>query len=187
MFNKLYLWCINQLLYPYVLGLWSDNNAGGPCVTNRECTQYRWLGGEKWSDWNNNPGFPRIYNEYLEILTNKAVDWKTFNIFLKEERIDNLLQALFIARLSRPYSLCRVGDLQAQYHYGLTISDPMTITKKQKVSYIFPGTVLDMYDSLPEEENTLASPLLGGSLGWLSHLDFKKTIAGITAAKKRLS
>lgn len=187
MFNKLYLWCINQLLYPYVLGLWSDNDLESLCVTNRECTQYRWLGGEKWSDWNNNPGSPRIYNEYLEVLTPRAVDRETFTAFLKQEGIKNPLRALSLARLSRPYFLCRVGDLQAQYHYGLTISDPMTITKKQKVSFIFPGTVLDMYDSLPEEEITLASPLLGGSLGWLAHLDSKETIAGITAAKKRLS
>ena len=56
------------------------------------------------------------------------------------------------------------------------------------MAYIFPGTQYDILDMLPEEENTNQySPFVGGSLGWLAHLPETQTIAGITAAKKRLA
>lgn len=189
MLTKLYLWYFNQILYPFVLGFWSENNGGGYCVTNRECTKFRWLGERKWSDWDNNPSYPRIFNEYLEVVTPRGIniDWKFFLFFLKKEKIDNPAQALFLSRLSKPYFFALHGDPQGQYHYCLTKNDPLPTTEKQKVAYIFPGTVFDLYDLLPEEELTWASPLVGGSLGWLAHLDSQKTIAGITAAKKRLS
>jgi hypothetical protein len=62
----------------------------------------------------------------------------------------------------------------------------MTV-EKQKVAYIFPGTQMDLYDALPEIDVAWASPMVGGSLGWLAHLTpFEKTLDGIEAAKKRL-
>ncbi len=60
------LWLINLFYSPYVLGYWSCNDGGGFCVTNKDCTKYRWLGSDKWSEWTNSPGYPRPYNEYLE-------------------------------------------------------------------------------------------------------------------------
>lgn len=182
---------INALLYPYILGYWSESNGGGFVVTTARCDQHRSLGGRKWLPLTTSA--PNIYNTNLEIVTQDFADRGGYVInedffawFLTEEEIEDGVRAGFIALKSLPCFLCLVGDLQGQSHYCLTVEDPMVTTQKQKVAFIFPGSQMDMYDRLPQEEETWASPMVGGSLGRLAHLPEAETIAGIEAAKKLL-
>ncbi|HCQ30887.1 TPA: hypothetical protein DIU27_00695 [Candidatus Collierbacteria bacterium] len=176
---------INKLLYPYILGYWSENNGGGVIVTNTSCTQMRGFGARKWSPFVEAP--ISSYNTRLEPAIENHLSDEVLKSFLNKERIVNVEMALQIQELVKPYFLALHGDLQGQYHYCLTAKDPMTTTGKQKVAYLFPGTQYDLYDFVPDTDDAWASPMVGGSLGWLAGLDSEKTIAGITTAKKRLA
>jgi hypothetical protein len=187
---------INTLLYPYVLGFWSENNGGEHVVTTRDCDRFRGLGSRRWSTFTESPN--NIFNTRLEVVTFDDLNAVNFDStpdnvagfyadFLKRERIEDDFKAMKLVEQCRPFFLALHGDLQAQHHYCLTVQDPMTTVEKQNVAYIFPGTQMDLYDALPEEEVTRASPMVGGSLGWLAHLTpFEKTLESIATAKKRL-
>ncbi len=180
---------INSLLYPYVLGFRSENNCGSFVVTNTECTQMRCFGERKWYAFLTTPDDK--YNNRLDVVSH-TVEFGDDYIagmlpgFLKDEGIEDHVKALVILDECNPYFLALRGDPQGQYHYCLTVTDPME-NVEQKVSYIFPETQFDLYDLLPESETTNPSPMVGGSLGWLAHLSpFDKTLSNIEAAKKRL-
>lgn len=183
---------INKLLHPYVLGFQSDNNGGCFLVTDTSCQYTRGFGYRKWSTFVEST--PNIHNVRLEVVTQDFVDSSAFAInenfvawFLENEGVRDGVHAAYIMLTCKPYILARFGDPQGQYHYCLVKSDPLKTDIQQKVAYIFPGTQMDLYDLLPETDIVSASPMVGGSLGWLAHLDSQKTIAGIIAAKKRLS
>lgn len=177
---------INKLLYPYILGYWSENNGGGVVVTNASCTQMRGIGSRKWTTFVEAP--INLYNTHLEPAIEDHVDGAVFIDFLINEKIEDLGRAQTLVELCKPYFLARRGDLQAQYHYCLMKSDPMESAGEQQISFIFQGTQFDMYDMVPEMETTNQySAFVGGSLGWLAHLNpFSQTLKGIAAAKKRL-
>lgn len=186
MLNKLYLWFTNQLLYPQVLGFWSENDGGSLVVTNHDCTQMRSLGSRKWQPWDNNPSYPRLYNERLELAKPTHLSRAAFEHFLTDEGFKNPFKAFLIVVLTRPYFIALRGDLQGQYHYCVVKKDPLS-NEKQTLAFIFPGTVEDLYDLLPEKETGYSFPTVGGSLGWLARLTpFSKTLNSIVAAKERL-
>lgn len=90
--KKLLLFFVNLLYSPYYLGYWSDNNTWGYCVTNFECTKYRWVGHNKWSEWTNNPGYLRPWNEYLERANFRHIDLKVlWFIFKNDSKIQSSL------------------------------------------------------------------------------------------------
>jgi len=104
---------INKLLYPYILGYWSENNGGGVVVANARCTQMRGIGFRKWTAFVEAP--INLFNTRLEPAIEDHVDETVFANFLKEERIVDLEKALAIVELCKPYFLALRGDLQAQY------------------------------------------------------------------------
>lgn len=83
--KKLLLFFINLLYYPYFLGYWSDNNTGGYCITNSDCTKYRWIGHSKWNEWTNKPSNLRPWNEYLECVYFKDIDLKAVWFLFKND------------------------------------------------------------------------------------------------------
>lgn len=108
-FKHLIVWIINLLYYPNVLGYWSENNTGGYCITNKDCTKYRWIGSKKWNEWNNTPDFPRMHNEYLEVVKRDDL-----NIFWFVLRNDSKIQ-------TRTYFLSNILKLliaSAHYLFG---------------------------------------------------------------------
>lgn len=181
---------INQLLFPYVLGYISMNNGGDFVVTNVDCSQFRSLGGRKWQTFEFAPS--DFDNHRLEVVKYDFLNSGYFNVdgffnyFTKQERIESIGTATSIVEACKPYFLALRGDLQGQYHYCIAKIDPM-VNIEQKVAFIFPGTVEDLWSELPKSETTNPSPMVGGSLGWLAHLTpFEKTLEGIAAAKKLL-
>ena len=188
---------INSLLYPYVLGFRSGNGGDGFIVTNHSCNQFRAIGSRSWQH-SSVTLHPDTYNKLIEVVVDKTlVGKKLLDNFLKDEGFiideDSYLflhpeNGESIQRWSKPYFLALRGDLQSQYHYCLMKVDPMVATGEQLVAYLFPGTQFDIYDKLPKKETTNQySPLVGGSLGWLSHLDvFGSTLSAIEAAKTHL-
>ena len=182
---------INTLLYPYVLGFWSENNGGGYVVTTRDCDRFRGFGSRRWSTFTESPN--NIFNTRLEVVNFDFLNSDGSNIedlyadFLKKERIEDDFKAMKLVEQCRPFFLALHGDLQAQYHYCLAAQDSIMTVEKQKVAYIFLGTQMDLYDALPETDVAWASPLVGGSLGWLAHLTpFEKTLENINQAKALL-
>lgn len=176
---------INKLLYPYILGYWSENEVGGLVVTNHNCTQMRGIGSRKWTAFVEAP--INFYTTHLKPAIKNQVNEVVLASFLKEEGIEDQILATKIVDFCKPFFLARLGDLQALYHYCLVKNDPMETGIRQKVAFLFPGTQMDLTDTLPETDKAWASPMVGGSLGWLSQLTpFDKTIASIKAAKKRL-
>lgn len=89
-FQKVLLWFINLLYYPFVLGYYSDNDNGNYCITNKDCSKIRYPGNNQWQDWNNNPGFLRVYNEYVEVVRPKEVSLKTlWYLFQNDSKIQS--------------------------------------------------------------------------------------------------
>lgn len=100
--RKLLLWAINLLYYPNVLGYWSDNNTGGFVITNKACTKYRSFGHPTWTSWNNNPPYPRVYNEDLKLSKPEDFDHRGISSLLQKDYkaisfvIDRLLEKVQI-------------------------------------------------------------------------------------------
>lgn len=178
---------INALLFPYILGYWSEINGGGVVVTNTRCTQMRGIGSRKWTPFVKAP--INRFNTRLEPANKDHVNEEVLANFLKEECIEDPVKALAIVELSKPYFLALRGDPQAQYHYCLIKFDPLKTKREENVAYLFPGTTFDLWDTLPKSEVTNQySPFVGGSLGWLAHLTpFEKTLTCIETAKKLFS
>lgn len=185
MLNKLYLWFINFLLNPLVLGVYSGNNGQELVVMRPNHLEFRSIGSRKWQNWETNSHYGKIYENQITIATSKNVSFASIAEFLFKENIKNPIKALFIQRQAIPYRLALQGDLQGQYHYGL-VKD-LVHGNKETISFIFPGSQFDLYDHLPETDSGFPTLLSGGSLGWLASLPFSKTLKGIREAKARLS
>jgi hypothetical protein len=120
MLSNLFLWIINLILRPFVLGMWSDNNGGGNVITNRDCTKYRNLGEKTWHDWDNNPGYVRVYNEYLEVKDSSSVNFTTLIYFLKGE-VMNPISTFFKSIFNK------IGAFLAPYKMEITIATVMIV------------------------------------------------------------
>lgn len=185
MLNKLYLWFINFLLNPLILGIYSGENGQELVVMRPNHLEFRLLGSRKWQNWETNPNFGKIYDNQITIATPENISFSALTEFLFKEKIKNPVKAFIIKRQALPYRLALQGDLQGQYHYGI-VKD-LIHGNKETISFIFPNTQFDLYDRLPETDSGFPILLTGGSLGWLASLPFNKTLKGIKEAKARLS
>ncbi len=85
MYQNVLFWFINFLLYPSVLGFYSENNGGGYVIVNKDGNKMRPFGSIKWQEWIEVVDYQRIYNESLVEAKSSEVSFSLFWKFLSRE------------------------------------------------------------------------------------------------------
>lgn len=85
LFQNVLFWFINFLLYPSVLGNYSENNTGAFTIINKHRNKYRLFGSIEWQDWVDTVDYQRIYNESLVEINSSDVSFSLFKDFLHRE------------------------------------------------------------------------------------------------------
>jgi hypothetical protein len=85
LYQNVLFWFINFLLYPSVLGYYSENNTGGFTIINKQGNKHRPFGSIEWQEWIDEVEYQRIYNESLVEAKSTDVSFSLFKDFLNRE------------------------------------------------------------------------------------------------------
>ena len=100
--SKIFLQFINKMLWPYVLGTYSENNGGSFVVINKANTRLRSLGSSDWSKWT--ISHPNSDNRCLQTATADEVDRSALISILSQEAANHPISPVKNVRISSFYA-----------------------------------------------------------------------------------